>query len=91
MYRCQRGRAGAPLRVHFYETAFYRLGCGKFSRLFLRKGEARRSQREQHIHAAEDVEALGLPHEVEQEYAQQEEDRKCRKDRDGVTVAVSVG
>ena len=30
MYRCQRGRAGASLRVHFYEAALILHGCGKF-------------------------------------------------------------
>ena len=67
------------------------LGCGKLSGLFLREGEARRSKREQHVNAGEYVETLGLPHEVEEEYTQQEEDRKCCTDCDGIVVAVSVG
>ena len=66
------------------------LGCGKLSGLFLREGEARRSKREQHVNAGEYVETLGLPHEVEEEHTQQEEDRKCCTDSDGIVVAVSV-
>ena len=66
------------------------LGCGKLSGLFLREGEARRSKREQHVNAGEYVETLGLPHEVEKEHAQQEEDRERCKDCDGITVTVSV-
>ena len=74
----------------FYVAVFYRPGCGKFSRLFLREGEARRSERQQHVYAGKNVEALGLPHEVEKEHAQQEEDRERCKDCDGITVTVSV-
>ena len=66
------------------------LGCGKLSGLFLREGEARRSERQQHVYAGKNVEALGLPHKVEEEHAQQEEDRERCKDCDGITVTVSV-